>query len=77
MPIRKPSQSRKMEKPRPKKPLGYLETGAVGPIRALGKYLIDRADRKDFNKEDEIYQDSIKLLNKTKPKKKTLLKKDK
>jgi len=77
MPIKKLSQSRKMEKPRPKKPLGYLETGAVGPIRALGKYLIDRADRKDFNKEDKIYKDAIKLAKKTTPKKKTLLKKDK
>ena len=69
MPIRKPSQSRKMEKPRAKKPLGYLETGAVGPIRALGKYLIDRADRKDFNKEDKIYKDAIRLLNSTRKRK--------
>ena len=59
---RTPTQSRKMQPPRKPEPRGAVEGGGVTPIRALAKYLMDRADRKDFEKDDKIYKDAMKLL---------------
>jgi hypothetical protein len=60
---RTPMQSRKMEPPKKPKPTGQVEGGGVTPIRALAKYLMDRADRKDFEKNDKIYKEAMKLLS--------------
>lgn len=67
-------QSRKMEPPKKPKPTGQVEGGGVTPIRALAKYLMDRADRKDFEKNDKIYRDAMKLLAQAQEQKKSATK---
>jgi hypothetical protein len=63
-----------MEPPKKPKPTGQVEGGGVTPIRALAKYLMDRADRKDFEKNDKIYRDAMKLLAQAQEQKKSATK---